>query len=143
MKKKKADEFNQIADAALLAMKRRAREIGIRGSAVVAWSEGKRVTSWTSKMLVVGGPITGKSDTDPAGANFLGIAYTKAAEMADTLRDSGSGVRGPKKGEFGWRGGLIKRARGGYVFAAFSGGPSADDVKVAKAGLKILVAGPL
>lgn len=133
-------DLDETAERALRAMKLRAKELDIRGTAVVAWSEGKRVTSWTSKMLVVGGPITGKSDTDPAGANFLGIAYTKAAEMADTLKDSGSGVRGPKKGEFGWRGGLVKKTKGGYLFTAFSGGPSVADVKVARAGLKILAA---
>jgi hypothetical protein len=131
-------EFNKLADKALKAMKRRAKKIGIHGVAVVAWSEGRKVKAWTSKMLAVG-PITGESDTDPAGANFLGIAYTKASEMADTLKNSGSGVRPPKKGEYGWRGGVVKKLKGGYVFAAFSGGPSEDDVKVAKAGLKVLV----
>jgi len=131
-------EFEKRAEKALLAMKRRAKEIGIRGVAVVAASEGQRVDSWSSKMLAVGGPITGKSDTDPNGANFLGIAYTKAAEMADTLKHSGSGVRPPKKGEYGWQGGLVKKVKGGFLFAAFSGGPSADDVKVSQAGLAIL-----
>jgi hypothetical protein len=131
-------EFSDLADEALVAMKRRAKKIGIRGVAVVAWGEGKRVGSWSSKMLAVGGPITGKSDKDPEGANFLGIAYTKAAEMADTLKQSGSGVRPPKKGEYGWRGGLVKKVEGGFLFAAFSGGPSADDVKVSRAGLEVL-----
>jgi hypothetical protein len=131
-------EFEKLADKALIAMKRRAKEIGIRGVAVVAACEGKRVNSWSSKMLAVGGPICGKSDTDPNGSNFLGIAYTKAAEMADTLAHSGSGVRPPKKGEYGWQGGLVKKAKGGYLFAAFSGGPSADDVKVSRAGLAVL-----
>jgi hypothetical protein len=130
-------EFNELADNALQAMKRRAKQIGIRGVAVVAWSEGKRVGSWSSKMIAVG-PITGKSDKDPNGANFLGIAYTKAAEMADTQAHSGSGVRPPKKGEYGWRGGLVKKVKGGFLFAAFSGGPSADDVNVSRAGLEIL-----
>jgi hypothetical protein len=68
----------------------------------------------------------------------LGIAYTKAAEMADTLAHSGGGVRPPKKGEYGWRGGLVKKVKGGFLFAAFSGGPSSDDLKVSRAGLKVL-----
>jgi hypothetical protein len=131
-------EFEKLADKALLAMKRHAERIGIRGVAVVAACEGQRINSWSSKMLTVGGPITGQSDTDPNGANFLGIAYTKAAEMADTLKHSGSGVRPPKKGEYGWRGGLVKKVKGGFLFAAFSGGPSADDVKVSRAGLAVL-----
>jgi hypothetical protein len=130
-------EFDKLADEALRAMKRRAEEIGIHGVAVVAWSEGARVESWSSKMLAVG-PITGDSDKDPEGANYLGIAYTKAAEMADTLKDSGSGVRPPKKGEYGWRGGVMRQLKNGLVFAAFSGGPSADDVKVSNAGMGVL-----
>lgn len=131
-------EFDQLADKALVAMKQRAKKIGIRGVAVVAWSEGKRVNSWTSKMLTVGGPITGPSDTNPVGANFLGIACTKAAEMASTLKHSGSGVRPPKTGEYGWRGGLVRKTKTGFLFVAFSGGPSADDVKVSRAGLDVL-----
>jgi hypothetical protein len=130
--------FDALADQALLAMKRRAKEIGIRGVAVVAWSEGRPVKSWSSKMLAVGGPICGPSDTNPAGANFLGIACTKAAEMADTLKNSGSGVRPPKTGEYGWGGGVVKKMKQGVLLVAFSGGPSADDVKVSRAGLKIL-----
>jgi hypothetical protein len=47
-------------------------------------------------------------------------------------------------GEFGWQGGVI--LRGGLVLngklgtwiAAFSGGPSEDDVKVSRAGLETL-----
>ncbi len=137
-KAKKAPQFDALADKALLAMKRRATEIGIRGVAVVAWSEGQPVKSWSSKMLAVGGPICGPSDTNPAGANFLGIACTKAAEMADTLRNSGSGVRPPKTGEYGWGGGVVKKFKRGVLLASFSGGPSADDVKVSRAGMKIL-----
>lgn len=130
--------FDALADKALQAMKRRAKEIGIRGVAVVAWGGGKRVNSWSSKMLSVGGPICGPSESNPAGSNFLGIAYTKAAEMADTLKNSGSGVRPPKTGEYGWGGGVVKQVKNGVLIAAFSGGPSADDVKVSRAGLKVL-----
>jgi hypothetical protein len=133
--------FDALADKALLAMKRRAEKIGIRGVAVVAWSEGKSVKSWLSKMLAVSGPICGPSDSNPAGANFLGIAYTKAAEMADTLKPSGSGVRPPKTGEYGWGGGVVKKTKRGVLLASFSGGPSADDVKVSRDGLKILAKG--
>jgi hypothetical protein len=41
-------------------------------------------------------------------------------------------------GEFGWQGGVIAKAKTGYVVAAFSGGPSEDDVRVSRAGLQIL-----
>jgi hypothetical protein len=129
--------FNALADDALAAMKKRAGELKIGGVAVVAYFEGDEVKAWSSKMLVVGKrkdePSTGNN-----GANLLGIAYTKAAEMADTLKDSGSGVRPPMTGEYGWQGGVIAHAKNGYVIAAFSGGKSEDDVEVSKAGSAVL-----
>jgi uncharacterized protein GlcG (DUF336 family) len=75
------------------------------------------------------------------GANLLGIAYAKAAEMADTLKDSGSQVRSPMTGEFGWNGGMIVRGKSGYLIAAFSGGKSEDDVKVSRSGIAQLQSG--
>lgn len=75
------------------------------------------------------------------GANLLGIAYAKAAEMADTLKDSGSNVRPPMTGEFGWTGGVIVRGKYGYLIAAFSGGKSEDDVQVSRAGVTQLQTG--
>ena len=75
---------------------------------------------------------------DEPERNLLAIVYSKAAEMADTLKASGGGVRSPLKGEFGWRGGVITRGKTGDLFAAFSGGSSADDIEAAQAGLDIL-----
>jgi hypothetical protein len=133
-----APGFNELADKALLAMQQRAAELKVKGVAVVAYSEGDSVKSWSSKMLVVGNLKTGPSKNDPAGANLLAIAYTKAAEMADTLKASGSAGRPPLKGEFGWQGGVVAKGRTGILIAAFSGGPSADDVKISQAGLAVL-----
>lgn len=130
--------FNDVADKALQAMKQRAEQLHIKGVAVVAYSEGETVQSWSSKMVVVGHLSSEPSKNDPNGANLLGIAYTKASEMADTLKNSGSHVRPPKTGEYGWQGGVVARGKTGLLIAAFSGGPSADDVKVSKAGLEIL-----
>jgi len=45
--------FDQAADAALAAMRKRAGELGIGGVAVVAWFEGDSIQSWSSKMIVV------------------------------------------------------------------------------------------
>jgi hypothetical protein len=132
-----ASVFDAVADQALLAMKGRAEELKIKGVAVVAYVPGDNVKSWISKMAVVGSLTAGGSQKDP-GVNLLAIAYSKAAEMADTLKDSGSGVRPPMKGEFGWQGGLITKGKTGYVIAAFSGGPSESDVKVSRAGLELL-----
>ena len=130
--------FNDVADQALQAMKQRAEELHIKGVAVVAYSEGDAVQSWTSKMVVVGHLSGPPSKNDPNGTNLLGIAYTKASEMADTLKDSGTHIRPPKTGEYGWPGGVVTRGKTGVLIAAFSGGPSEDDVKVSKAGLAIL-----
>jgi hypothetical protein len=80
--------------------------------------------------------------TEPAtnnpAQNLLAIAYSKASEMADTLKPSGSHVRPPLKGEFGWQGGWIAPGKTGHLIAAFSGGRSEDDVKVSKTGVEVL-----
>jgi len=132
--------FNALADKALLAMKERAEELKIKGVAVVACSGGDAVKTWSSKMLVVGKLTAEPSQKNPNGANLLAIAYTKAAEMACTQKDSGSQIRPPMTGETGWRGGLVARGKSGLLIAAFSGGPSEDDVKVSRAGLEVLSA---
>jgi len=129
--------FNGVADKALLAMKGRAEELQMKGVAVVAYCEGDTVTSWSSKMLGVGAMKRPPAETSP-GSNFLAIAYSKAAEMADTLKASGSGVRPPMKGEYGYQGGLVIRGKAGYLIAAFSGGKAEDDVKVSRAGLDVM-----
>jgi hypothetical protein len=135
-----AGVFDAAADKALLAMKKRAEELNIKGVAVVAYAAGDTVQSWSSKMLVVGNlknaPAPGKT-----GDNLLGIAYTKAAEMADTLKDSGSGIRPPMTGEYGWQGGVVAKGKTGILIAAFSGGRSEDDVKASRAGLEVLANG--
>jgi hypothetical protein len=129
--------FDEAANAALVGMRQRAAELGISGVAVVAYFEGDSIQSWSSKMIVVGRMKDNPSATDK-GSNLLAIAYSKAAEMADTLKDSGSQVRPPMTGEFGWAGGVILRGKTGYLIAAFSGGKSEDDVKVSRAGAEVL-----
>ncbi|HWD20379.1 MAG TPA: hypothetical protein VHB20_13980 [Verrucomicrobiae bacterium] len=126
-------------DQAIAAMKKRAAELGIQGVAVIAFSPGESMESWTSKMAVVG-----RLKKDPAGDykgdNFLACAYAKASEMAATLRDSGEAGRLPMAGELGWHGGKIMKVKSGLLIAAFSGGKSEDDVKVSEAGLAALAA---
>lgn len=130
--------FDRVAADGLQAMRVRAEELKVGGVAVLAYFEGDTITSWSSKMLVVGRLKDEPTPTDK-GANLLGIAYAKAAEMADTLKDSGSKVRPPMTGEFGWEGGVIVRVKTGYVIAAFSGGKSEDDVAVSRAGAAKIV----
>jgi hypothetical protein len=130
--------FDAVTGQALAAMQKRAMELNVKGVAIVAGSEGDTVKSWSSKMIVVGSLKTDPSKNDPLGSNLLAIAYAKAAEMADTLKASGSGVRPPIKGEYGWQGGVIIRGKTGYLIAAFSGGSSPDDVKISQAGLEVM-----
>ena len=104
-----AKGFAQLADSALDAMRKRAGELNIGGVAVVAYFEGDTIQSWSSKMAVVGRLKDNPTESEK-GANLLAIAYSKAAEMADTLKNSGSHVRPPMTGEFGWTGGVIARA---------------------------------
>ncbi len=130
--------FDEVADSALLAaMTRRAQELKIHGAAVVAFIEGDVTQSWSSKMVVVGSMKDAPTEKSK-GNNLLAIAYAKAAEMAETLKDSGHAGRPPMTGENGWQGGLIKKGKTGYLIAAFSGGPSESDLKVSQAGLDVL-----
>ena len=129
--------FDANASAALLAMQARAAELKITGVAVLAYFDGARPQAWNSRMLVVGRMKDDPKGTDK-GNNLLGIAYAKASEMADTLKDSGSQVRPPLTGEFGWQGGVIVPCGSGYLIAAFSGGKSEDDVLVSRAGAEAL-----
>ena len=129
--------FDEVADSALMAMTKRAEELKIKGAAVVAYIEGDTTKSWSSKMVVVGAMKNAPTEKNH-GVNLLAIAYSKAAEMAETLKDSGSAGRPPMTGEMGWQGGLIKKGKTGYLIAAFSGGPSESDLKVSQAGLEVL-----
>jgi hypothetical protein len=132
-----AKRFDALATAALTAMKQRAAELKVTGVAVVAYAPGQTIQSWTSKMAVVGKMKDPPSATEK-GNNLLGIAYAKAAEMADTIQDSGKAGRPPMTGEFGWQGGVVAHAKTGFVIVAFSGGKSEDDVQVSRAGLQVL-----
>ena len=135
--RKPAKIFEDVADSALMAMTKRAGELNLHGAAVVAFIEGDVTQSWSSKMLVVGSMKDAPTEKSH-GNNLLGIAYSKAAEMAETLKDSGHAGRPPMTGETGWQGGLIKKGKTGYLIAAFSGGPSESDLKVSQAGLEAL-----
>ena len=132
-----AKVFDEVADSALASMTKRAQELKIHGAAVVAFIEGDVTQSWSSKMVVVGSMKDAPTEKGH-GNNLLAIAYSKAAEMAETLKDSGQAGRPPMTGETGWQGGLIKKGKTGYLIAAFSGGPSESDLKVSQAGLEVL-----
>jgi hypothetical protein len=129
--------FDSLARQALGAMRKSAGELKINGVALVAYAPGDTVQSWTSKMMVVGALKRAPTDAK-SGSNFLGIAYSKAAEMADTLKNSGTSGRAPLTGECGWEGGVVAKGKAGFLIVAFSGGASAQDVQISRAGLAIL-----
>jgi len=60
--------------------------------------------------------------------------------MAETLTNSGSKVREPKAGEFGYIGGVIKKIDSGYLLATFSGATGEQDLEVSTKVLDWLVA---
>lgn len=119
------------ADECLLSMEQAALKMEVRGVAVLAFIPGDTSQTWISKMKVVGAMGNESS-------NYLAVAYSKAAEMAETFKNSGSGVREAKLGEFGWMGGVIKKVEQGYILATFSGATGEQDVEVATTGLKQL-----
>lgn len=127
-----AVDFDHVATQALQVMKQRAEDLKANGAGIVAYIPGDTTTTWTSRMVVVGSFTKNNN-------NVLGIVYAKASEMADTLQDSGSGVRAKLNGENGWKGGVIRKVPGGYVLAAFSGAKSEDDVAFSTAGVEIML----
>ncbi len=131
-----AKRFDLAAQAALTAMKARAADLKIQGVAVVTFAPGDAVGGWMSEMAVIG-QFTRTSSEDP-GNNLLGIAYAKAAEAANTLKDSGTSSQKPMTGEFGWKGGVVAKTASGIIIVAFSGGKQSEDVVTAKAGLDVL-----
>ncbi|QKJ28734.1 hypothetical protein HQ865_02825 [Mucilaginibacter mali] len=135
LKQDKTEKDEQVffkhADEALSAIEQGAGKLNIKGVAIVMFVPGDSVRSWVSKMKIVGQMKKGSS-------NLLGVASAKAAEMADTYQDSGSGIRPPLKGEYGYKGGVMKKVRSGYVMAVFSGGSPDQDKEAATGGAELL-----
>lgn len=121
--------FLQQVNNSLELMEKAAQNLEIKGVAIMAFIPGDATKSAVSKMKVVGVLSNNR-------LNYLAVANSKIAEMAETFKDSGSKVREPLIGETGWRGGLIKKVASGYLLAAFSGGSEDQDVVVSEAGLQ-------
>lgn len=118
-------------DQCLLVMEEAALGMSVKGVALIAFIPGDTTLTWTSKMKVVGA-------LKNASANYLAIAYSKAAEMADTYLDSGNGTREILHGEFGYMGGNIQKVESGYILSVFSGASGEEDLEIARAGLEWL-----
>jgi hypothetical protein len=123
--------FIKYAIECLEIMAAEAQKTSAKGVATISFIPGEETESWISRMKVVGNLTNEKH-------NFLAIAGSKAAEMASTYVDSGSRTREPLTGEFGFKGGVIKKLKCGYLVASFSGAPSEIDAKISKAGAEFL-----
>jgi rhamnogalacturonyl hydrolase YesR len=126
--------FLEYADRSLSIMEEAAREMSVQGVAVVAFIPQDSSGSWISKMKVAGA-LTNES------ANFLAVAYSKAAEMADTHQNSGLREGEPMHGEFGYQGGVIEQVAAGYILAVFSGATGEQDTEIAMKGVAALKMG--
>lgn len=121
--KKSEKTFITHADEALALMTKEALNMDIKGVGIVCYIPGNETKSWISKMIVV-------KTTGTQKQNFIAVAHSKAAEMAETLINSGSNIRETKMGEFGYIGGVIKKIDSGYLLATFSGATGEQDVEV-------------
>ncbi len=131
------ENFQSVSAKMIIEMENHARKLGVKGVIVVASMDDSGL-SWVSQMKAVdiikvldGNPEKGRYP----GYNFIGVAYSKAAEMADTKLNSGSKVRPAYEGEFGYQGGVIKKVRLGYILTVFSGATGEQDFEIAKAGM--------
>lgn len=131
--KKSEKTFIAHANEALALMKQEALTMDIKGVGLVCYIPGNETQSWISKMIVV-------KTTGSPRQNFIAVAHSKAAEMAETFMNSGSKVREPKAGEFGYIGGVIKKIDSGYLLATFSGATGEQDLEVSTKVLDWLVA---
>ncbi len=133
------ENFQMVAAKMITEMESHARKLGVKGVIVIASMDDSGF-SWMSQMKAVDS-IKVLDDSPEkkqySGYNFIGIAYSKAAEMADTKLDSGSKVRPAYQGEFGYQGGVIKEVQSGYILSVFSGATSEQDLEIAKAGMSV------
>jgi len=123
--------FLDNSDASLTAMELKSKEMKIRGVGIIAFLEDGKA-NWVSKMKVMGAL---KNEE----VNFLAVAYSKAGEMVDTLKNSGTCDRMPLLGEFNFIGGVIEKVKNGYVLAVFSGATGEEDTVVAELGLEFIL----
>jgi hypothetical protein len=131
------DTFQAVSGRIIDAMEAHARRLRVKGVALVA-SMDKDGLSWQSRMKAVETikdiPANPEGHEYP-GYNFIGIAYSKAAEMADTRLNSGSKSRPAYQGEFGYQGGVIRKVASGFMLTVFSGASGEQDLEIANVGM--------
>ena len=80
----------------------------------------------------------GRGPTDK-GTSYGGVIWGKMFESLSTLLNSGTTDREPRKGEFGYKGALIRTFGNLKVITACSGGTEEQDVVVAGTGMEYLI----
>jgi len=123
----------------LLAMRKKATELGLHGACVVLTADKDGTSRWDPIVGVAGDrfvdPPEATSEWSPTGATYWGIAMSKIAEMLETSKSSGTiEGRNPRKGEFGYKGGITWERNGLRAYLAFSGGTEDEDLLVVEAG---------
>lgn len=131
------ENFQIVADKMIAEMVNHAKKLDVKGVILVAKMD-ETGSSWISYMKTVKTikdvPENPEQHEYP-GYNFIGIAYSKAAEMADTKMNSGSKIRLPYQGEFGYPGGAIKKVQSGFILTVFSGATGEQDFEIANIGI--------
>jgi hypothetical protein len=135
-------DIRVLEDAALAAMAAKVEALHVKGVAAVAIAPPDQPETFYFGARICGrferppDPSRGENDK---GTNFFSIVFTKLAEMVATRRNSGeSPERILKKGEFGYKGGLISEINGLTIMAAFSGGSESEDLEISRAGIAAL-----
>ena len=131
------DTFHTASEKMITEMETHARTLGVKGVILVARMD-ESGSSWLSRMKAVHTIKVvpeNPSQHEYPGYNFIGIAYSKAAEMADTKLNSGSKSRAAYQGEFGYPGGVIRKIPSGFLLTVFSGATGEQDVEIARAGM--------
>ena len=92
---------------------------GVAAIMVTNIHDGSTITDWL--------PLNGRIERDPrpnnqndTGTNYLGVAFSKIAEMMSTGKNSGESKRKSKKGELGFRGGITWQEENFIFYLAFS-----------------------
>lgn len=128
----------KIVNAVLDAMEKKAKQLGVTGVAVYMDARVTNGNTMHPHVRVVERlerPAQPEDrGPDDTGTNYFGVVMTKVGEMLSTMKDSGQADRPPRKGEFGWPGGLIFVDEGGSRYFAFSGGTGEEDVWIAEMG---------
>lgn len=103
-------------------------EAGVAAIMVTNIHDGSTITDWI--------PLNGRIEREPrpndpndTGTNYLGVVFSKIAEMMSTGKNSGELKRKSKKGELGYRGGITWQTENFVFYLAFSGGTEKQDLE--------------